>query len=62
MQHVHLYLNFPGTTDEALHFYEGVFGTHILARMTFGEAGFMGPVPDHARDKIMHAQIGRAHV
>jgi len=57
MQLVHIYLNFPGTTEEALTFYEGVFGTRILMKQTFGQTAFMGQVPDHARDKIMHAQI-----
>lgn len=57
MQHVHIYLNFPGTTEAALTFYETVFGTRILMKQTFGETGFMGPVPEHVRGKIMHAQI-----
>lgn len=57
MQQVHIYLNFPGTTEAALQFYASVFGTAIGMKQTFGETAFMGPVPDHARDKIMHAQI-----
>ena len=57
MQLVHIYLNFPGTTEAALTFYEGVFGTKIIMKQTFGDAPFMGPVPDHARDKIVHAQL-----
>lgn len=57
MQQVHIYLNFPGTADAALTYYASVFGTQLLMRQTFGETGFMGPVPDHARDKIMHAQL-----
>ena len=57
MQQVHIYLNFPGTTEAALTFYEGVFGTRIGMKQTFGETTFMGPVPEHARNKIMHAQL-----
>ena len=57
MQLVHVYLNFPGNTEEALHHYEKVFGTKIIAKMTFGEAPWMGKVPESAKGKIMHAQL-----
>lgn len=57
MQHAHIYLNFPGTTDAALTFYASVFGRPVVMRQTFGEAPFMGPVPEHVRDRIMHAQL-----
>jgi len=57
MQLVHVYLNFPGTTDEALRLYASVFGTQVLFRQTFGEATFMPNVPEHAKGKVMHAQL-----
>ncbi|MEQ1569141.1 MAG: VOC family protein [Myxococcota bacterium] len=57
MQRVHIYLNFPGTTEAALTFYAEVFGTRLSSKQTFGETPWMGPVPDHARDKIMHAEL-----
>lgn len=57
MQLVHVYLNFPGTTREALEFYQGVFGTKIMMLQTFGETSFMPNVPDAAKDKIMHGQL-----
>ncbi len=57
MQLVHLYVNFPGTTSEAIGFYETVFGTKAVARMTFGEVPWMPSVPDAAKDKIMHAEL-----
>lgn len=57
MQLAHIYLNFPGNTDEALRFYETVFGTRIAMRQTFGETSFLQNVPEHARGKIMHAQL-----
>lgn len=56
MQQVHIYLNFPGTTEAALTFYETVFGTKSV-KQTFGDTAFMGPVAEAARNKIMHAQL-----
>jgi len=57
MQLVHVYLNFPGNTEQALRFYETVFGTRIVMMQTFGETGFMKDVPEHAKKKVMHAQL-----
>lgn len=57
MQHVHVYLNFAGTTDEALRLYESVFGTRVVFRQTFGESTFIPNVPEHAKGKVMHAQL-----
>ena len=57
MKLVHVYLNFPGNTEEALRFYETVFGTKISMIMTFGDAGFMPNVPEHAKKKVMHGQL-----
>jgi PhnB protein len=57
MQLVHVYLNFPGTTDEAFRHYEHAFGTKTLMRMTFGEVPWMPNVPEAAKGKIMHAQL-----
>lgn len=57
MQLVHVYVNFPGSTDEALRLYETVFGTKTLGRMTFGDAPWVPNVPEHAKGKIMHAQL-----
>jgi PhnB protein len=57
MKLVHIYLNFPGTTDEAFRFYETVFGTRIAMKQTFGEAKFMPSVPEGAKNKIMHVQL-----
>lgn len=54
---VHVYINFPGTTDEAFKLYEEVFGTKTVARMTFGEVPWMGTVPEAAKGKVMHAQL-----
>ncbi len=57
MQLVHIYLNFPGTTADAFRFYETVFGTKTLTKMTFGEVPWMPNVPDSAKQKIMHAEL-----
>ena len=57
MQLVHIYVNFPGTTEEALRFYETVFGTKIAMKQTFGETSFIPNVPEAAKNKIMHAQL-----
>ncbi len=57
MQLVHVYLNFPGTTEEALRYYEKVFGTKITMMQTFGDTPFMKNVPDAGKKKVMHAQL-----
>jgi PhnB protein len=57
MQLVHVYLNFPGTTEEAFRFYETVFGTRIAMMQTFGDTPFIPNVPPTATKKIMHAQL-----
>ncbi len=57
MQLVHVYVNFPGHTREALEFYETVFNTKIAMIQTFGEATFMPNVPEAAKSKIVHAQL-----
>ena len=57
MQLVHVYLNFPGTTADALRLYETVFGTKTSARMTFGEVPWVSDVPEAAKSKIMHAEL-----
>ena len=57
MKLVHVYLNFPGTAEEALKFYETVFRTKIIAVQTYGNTPFAGQVPDAVKDKIMNAQL-----
>jgi PhnB protein len=57
MQLVHIYVNFPGTTDEAFRLYETVFGTKTMMRMAFGEVPWVQNVPESAKNKVMHAQL-----
>jgi PhnB protein len=52
-----LNLVFPGTCDEAFTFYEKVLGTKRRFRMTYGEAPEGSPVPDTAKDLIMHTAM-----
>lgn len=47
------YLNFPGTTKEAMEFYQNVFGG-TLAVHTFAEYGEQDPA---FADKVMHAML-----
>lgn len=49
------YLNFPGTTAEAMGFYHSIFGGEYT-RSTFGEYGAV-PEDSEDADRIMHAQI-----
>jgi PhnB protein len=56
MQLVHVYLNFPGTTEEAFRYYEEVFNTRILMMQTFGDTPFANAA-ESAKKKIMHAQL-----
>ena len=46
------YLNFNGQCEEAINFYQSIFGGEIKQKSTFGE----GPseVPEAMKDKIMH--------
>ena len=57
MKLAHVYLNFPGTTEEAFRYYETVFGTRIGMMQTFGETSFAKDAPEAAKKKIMHAQL-----
>lgn len=57
MELVHCYLNFPGNAAEAFAFYETVFNTKIVMKMTFGDAPFVQGAPDSAKGKLMHVQL-----
>jgi Uncharacterized protein conserved in bacteria len=57
MRLIHVYLNFPGTCEEAFRFYEGIFGTKIEGILRYGEASFAGPVPAAAKTKIMNMHM-----
>lgn len=57
MKLVHVYINFPGNTGEAIDYYEQVFQTKAVARMAFGEVPWVPNVPEDAKSKLMHAQL-----
>ncbi|MCY1267915.1 3-demethylubiquinone-9 3-methyltransferase [compost metagenome] len=58
------YLFFHGRCDEALAFYQHVFGAKVTALMRYEEAPGPSQVPDGWADKVMHAslQIGDTQV
>jgi PhnB protein len=52
-----LHLGFTGKCDEAFSFYEKVFGTKRHMTMRYGEAPQGVPVPDGAKDLVMHTSM-----
>ncbi|MFF2479371.1 VOC family protein [Paenibacillus sp. NPDC058071] len=56
---IDIYLNFKGNTREAVLFYADVFGTQPDNLLTFGDVPQdpNHPLPEEARDWIMHARI-----
>ncbi len=56
-----VYLNFPGTTQEALTFYQSVFGGEFLELIRFGDTPEAGRVAAHEQDKIMHMALRTDH-
>lgn len=61
MAKVNTYLNFPGNTEEAFKFYKSVFGGDfeggIMRFRDIPEAEGQPPVPDDAKDLIMHISL-----
>ena len=54
------YLNFDGTCAEAMAFYAQLFGGQIVYQGTFGDmpaSPGMPPLPDAAKQRIMHAHL-----
>lgn len=53
------YLNFDGTTKEAVYFYEKVLGGKLVGIMTFGDMPEdpNHPLPDNMKDRVMHAHL-----
>ena len=52
-----LHLVFPGTCAKAFAFYETVFGSKVVFKMTYGEAPPGSPVPPGAKDLVMHTAM-----
>lgn len=53
------YLVMGGNGKEAVAFYQKALGAELLGLMTFGEAPSdpSHPVPDEAKDRVMHAHL-----
>ena len=49
------YLHFPGTCEEALRFYSGVFGGEITYLGRFGESPMAQEMPPERHREVMHA-------
>lgn len=58
MKNASPYLNFPGNTEEAFHFYRSVFGGELVGLMRFRDFGDnpMG-LPEHELDRIAHVAL-----
>jgi PhnB protein len=52
-----LHLVFPCTCGAAFGFYEGVFAVKRTFTMTFGDAPEGSPVPEDAKDLVMHTSM-----
>ncbi|WP_040203397.1 VOC family protein [Neobacillus jeddahensis] len=56
---VHAYLRMNGNGKEAVKFYENALEAEVLGVQTYGELpenpGF--PLPDEAKDRVIHAQL-----
>jgi PhnB protein len=52
-----LYLNFPGTTEEAFEFYRSVFGGEFSPIQRFGQTPGVPALPENDRNKIMHMSL-----
>lgn len=52
-----LYLNFPGTTEEAFVFYRSVFGGEFSPIQRFGTTPGVPTLPQGDQNKIMHMSL-----
>ncbi|HEY4110368.1 VOC family protein [Puia sp.] len=52
-----IYLNYPGTSEEAFNFYKSIFGGEFTAVMRFGDGPEAGQLPPDAKNKIMHIAL-----
>jgi PhnB protein len=50
------YLNFDGTSEKALRFYETALGATVDGLMRFGESGQTNVAPEH-RNRVMNARL-----
>lgn len=57
MANAALYLNFPGTTEDAFEFYRSVFGGEFSPIQRFGETPGVPNLPEGDQKKIMHISL-----
>lgn len=57
MKSVHIYLNFPGNTEEAFNFYRSVFGGEFVMIMRYGEMEGSDNMPEDVKNKITHISL-----
>lgn len=63
MTNVNPYLNFPGTTEEAMNYYKSVFGVEFTAFVRFSDSPGHEKMPKAEQNMIMHASLplGKSH-
>lgn len=57
MKAVSIYLNFPGSTEEAFNFYKSIFGGEFAAIMRFEETPEGEKLSPEEKQKIMHIAL-----
>ena len=57
MARVSTYLNFPGTTEEAVTFYADVFGSEVRDLMRFADAPGLPPLEPEEAGKVLHVEV-----
>jgi PhnB protein len=57
MATLNLYINFPGTTEEAFNFYKSVFGGELVGLTRFKDTPEGSKLSDIEKEKIMHVSL-----
>jgi PhnB protein len=57
MKTVNVYLNFPGSSEEAFSFYRSIFGGEFLSFQRFRETPEAPTLPESEKDKLMHISL-----
>jgi len=54
---IHPYLNFPGTAEQAMKFYEKCLGGKLLEVHRFGSMPGSDKLPESVRNRVMHVTL-----
>lgn len=57
MASLHIYLNFPGNTEEAFNFYRSVFGGEFLNLQRYKDSPYGDNVPAADKERILHIAL-----